>query len=107
MRIRITLAGLLALVAASISAPALAYVGPGAGLSLLSALWGLVVAVLVAAAFVVMWPIRRWRRRRAALADSGADDLDNRSEVDPGAADETLRTVDGRRVEARARERAE
>ncbi len=43
-----------------------AYVGPGAGLSLLAALWGLVVAIGVAVIFFIMWPIRRMRRRKAA-----------------------------------------
>lgn len=43
-----------------------AYVGPGAGLSLLAALWGLVVAIGVAVIFFIMWPIKRMRRRKAA-----------------------------------------
>jgi membrane protein implicated in regulation of membrane protease activity len=44
--------------------PALAYVGPGAGLSLLGAFWGLLVAILAALAFVVVYPIRRMMRAR-------------------------------------------
>lgn len=55
------------------SAPALGYVGPGAGLTLLSALWGLLVAVVAAMAFLVVWPIRRWRRRRQASLQTGAE----------------------------------
>ncbi|WP_219858420.1 hypothetical protein [Stutzerimonas azotifigens] len=43
-----------------------AYVGPGAGLGLLAALWGLLAAVGVAVIYIVMWPIRRMRRRRKA-----------------------------------------
>lgn len=43
-----------------------AYVGPGAGLSLLGALWGLVAAIGVAVLFVILWPIRRMRRRNRA-----------------------------------------
>ncbi len=42
---------------------ALAYVGPGAGLSLLGALWGLLLAVASAIGFVIVWPLRRARRR--------------------------------------------
>lgn len=53
-------------------APAMAYVGPGAGLTLLSALWGLLVALLAAMAFLVVWPIRRWRRRRQEALETGA-----------------------------------
>ncbi|WP_174329840.1 hypothetical protein [Litchfieldella anticariensis] len=45
-----------------------AYVGPGAGLSLLTALWGLIAAIGVAVFFIVMWPIRRMRRRKAQAA---------------------------------------
>jgi membrane protein implicated in regulation of membrane protease activity len=41
-----------------------AYVGPGAGLSLLGALWALIVAVAAAVAFLFAWPIRRMRRRK-------------------------------------------
>jgi hypothetical protein len=45
--------------------PAFAYVGPGAGLSMLGALWGLLLAVVAALGFVILWPLRRYRRRRA------------------------------------------
>lgn len=49
-----------------------AYVGPGAGLGLLAALWGLVAAVGVAVFYVVMWPIRRMRRQRKAERSAAA-----------------------------------
>lgn len=42
-----------------------AYVGPGAGLSLLGSLWWLLVAVLTAIGVVLYWPIKvliRWVR---------------------------------------------
>ena len=47
-----------------------AYVGPGAGLSLLGALWGLVAALGAAVLFVVLWPIRRARRQRKLAAEA-------------------------------------
>jgi uncharacterized membrane protein len=59
----------VAIVALGTAAPALAYVGPGAGLSLVGAFWGLLVAIFAAFAFVILWPIRRmFRRRRQAGA---------------------------------------
>lgn len=57
---------LAAIVALTGSDGALAYVGPGAGLSLLGALWGLLVAAGVALAFVVFWPLRQLRKRLRA-----------------------------------------
>jgi membrane protein implicated in regulation of membrane protease activity len=50
--------------------PAIAYVGPGAGLSLLGAFWGLLVAILAALAFVVVYPIRRMMRARKRPAQT-------------------------------------
>jgi hypothetical protein len=51
--------------------PAWAYVGPGAGLSLLAAFWTLLMAVLTAIGFLVVWPLRR-RLRRAKRVDAVA-----------------------------------
>ncbi|MDP2696695.1 hypothetical protein [Thalassospira sp.] len=51
-----------------VSMPAHAYVGPGAGLSLLGALWALLAAVVVAVGFVVLWPIRKMMRKRKNAA---------------------------------------
>jgi hypothetical protein len=48
------------------TASADAYIGPGAGLSLLGALWALIVAVGAALAFLVLWPLRQAMKRRAA-----------------------------------------
>lgn len=56
------------------AAPAAAYVGPGAGLSLLGALWAVLLAVFVALGFLIAWPLRRIlkRRRTAPLPEAGA-----------------------------------
>jgi membrane protein implicated in regulation of membrane protease activity len=50
--------------------PAMAYVGPGAGLSLLGAFWGLLVAILAAISFVILYPIRRLVRARKRPAET-------------------------------------
>ncbi|MFA9461129.1 hypothetical protein [Thiohalorhabdus methylotrophus] len=70
---------LLIVGAVSFSEAALAYVGPGAGLSLLGALWGLLIAVGAALLFLVMWPIRRMRKRKReqTQAYSGNDPGDS------------------------------
>jgi hypothetical protein len=44
--------------------PAVGYVGPGAGLSVLGALWGLLIAIVAAMFFLIAWPVRRMLRRR-------------------------------------------
>ena len=63
-----------ALIAASlVLLPGLAsaYVGPGAGISLLGSLWGLIVAVVLAIGMILFWPIRiMLRKRKAAQADT-------------------------------------
>jgi hypothetical protein len=46
------------------STPALAYIGPGAGITVLSALWGVVVAIALAIGAVLLWPFRVLLRRR-------------------------------------------
>jgi hypothetical protein len=54
-----------------LATPAFAYIGPGAGITVLGALWGVVVAVVLAVAAVILWPLRvlfRRRRRKPALA---------------------------------------
>ena len=61
-----TAIALAAACAALVSQTAAAYVGPGAGLSLLGALWGLLLAIGAALAFVLLWPLRRYLKRRAA-----------------------------------------
>jgi len=49
-----------------------AYVGPGAGISLLGSLWGLIVGVVVALAMILFWPIRiMLRKRKVAQAAEG------------------------------------
>lgn len=48
----------------TVSSPAMAYIGPGAGITMLGALWGVVVAVVLALGAILFWPIRALLRRR-------------------------------------------
>jgi membrane protein implicated in regulation of membrane protease activity len=70
-------------------ATAVAYVGPGAGLSLIGAFWALLLAVLTAVFFLVAWPVRRMLRhargrgtrpdRHAPRSEQGAGEDDGHS----------------------------
>ena len=72
-----------------VPATAGAYVGPGAGLSLLGALWALLVALGTALVFVVAWPVRRMLRRKREQRAEGtasreARGSDEREDEDRG-----------------------
>lgn len=54
----------LAVVALTATGPAFAYIGPGAGITMLGALWGVIVAIALAIGAVLLWPIRALLRRR-------------------------------------------
>jgi hypothetical protein len=51
-----------------VAAPAHAYIGPGAGITLIGSFIGLLVAVLAAIGAVLFWPVRRMIKRRKAAA---------------------------------------
>lgn len=55
---------LVVFVTMSVTASAYAYVGPGAGLSTLGALWGVLLAIVASVGFILLWPVRRLVRRR-------------------------------------------
>lgn len=57
----------------TVSGPALAYIGPGAGITMLGALWGVVVAVLLAIGAVLFWPIRALLRRAKGPRPAAAE----------------------------------
>lgn len=50
--------------------PALAYIGPGAGVSLFGAAFGLIAAVASALGFVLFWPIRALLKKRRATTQA-------------------------------------
>lgn len=49
---------------------AVAYIGPGAGLSMVGAVWGLLVAIVAAFGFLLFWPIRKMFKRTPAAAEA-------------------------------------
>ena len=52
---------------------ALAYIGPGAGITFIGALIGLVLAVLSAISYILFWPVRKvWRRMKAKKENTKA-----------------------------------
>lgn len=78
-------------VAASTS-PALAYFGPGAGVTMMGALWAVLAAVFVALGTILFWPIRTYFRRRRKAAEAAASSvLDEQIPMTQGS----LSTSDG------------
>ena len=58
--------GFLACVLALWADPAAAYIGPGAGITMLGALWGVIVVVVLVVATLIWFPVQVMRRRRRA-----------------------------------------
>ena len=50
--------------------PALAYIGPGVGISMLGALWAVIATIFVALMGIVLWPLRAMLKRRKANKQS-------------------------------------
>ena len=55
------------------------YVGPGAGLGLLGALVGLVVAGFSALSFIIWWPLRQLLRKRQGQSTGTPDEMDGQA----------------------------
>ncbi len=67
----LTAAGIGLALALAWVTPAAAYIGPGAGLSLLGALWGVFAAIAAALLFLLIWPLRRLLRRNRQAPAAG------------------------------------
>ena len=50
------------------SLSAIAYIGPGAGISVLGSVLGILSTILVAIIAIIMWPLRKIMKRRKAAA---------------------------------------
>jgi hypothetical protein len=55
-----------------VAGPAFAYIGPGAGLSVIAAFWALLTAVVSSVLFLVVWPLRNRLSRRKAARDGAS-----------------------------------
>jgi hypothetical protein len=78
----VTVATLLA------SGTAVAYVGPGAGISVLGALWGLIVGIVMAVGVILFWPIRiMLRKRKAAKAAKAASETNDSNQNNESTED--------------------
>jgi hypothetical protein len=65
-----------------LSFSASAYVGPGAGISVLGSLLGILATIVLAIAAILMWPVRKMLKRKKALA-AGAESAGARTEAAP------------------------
>ena len=81
---------LITLLLCGVSLPALAYIGPGSGLSLLGGLWSLLLGIFLALGAILLWPIRLLLRRMGLIGRAG----DRRS---PGAGTESEPASEGDR----------
>lgn len=81
----------LAIALALPAASAMAYIGPGSGISLLGGLWGVIVAIFLAIGAVLIWPIRYMfrRLRRKRREASGVTQDDTAQTTEAGDPDQT------------------
>lgn len=62
---------IIALLLLSLAAgPLHAYVGPGAGISVLGSLLGILATILVAMGAIIFWPVRKLLKRRKAAVQA-------------------------------------
>ena len=61
---------LLAFILLALASPALAYIGPGAGISVLGSLLSILATIFVAIGAIIFWPLRKYLKRRKARRES-------------------------------------
>jgi membrane protein implicated in regulation of membrane protease activity len=82
------LAFLLGLLLLTMASPALAYIGPGAGISVLGSLLGILATIFVAIGAILFWPLRKLLKRRKTRRDSLASmDSADQSDADANAVE--------------------
>ena len=63
---------LLMIILLALTSPAFAYVGPGAGISVLGSLLGILATIFVAIGAILFWPLRKYLKRRKLRRSSMA-----------------------------------
>lgn len=61
---------LLVLILLAPVSPAVAYIGPGAGISVLGSLLSILATIFVAIGAIIFWPLRKFMRRKKAQRKS-------------------------------------
>lgn len=56
------------------ASPAAAYIGPGAGISVLGSLLGILATIVVAIGAILFWPIKKLMKRRKANKETGVSE---------------------------------
>jgi len=66
---------ILLVVALIFSCPAAAYIGPGAGISVLGSIMGILATIFVAIGAILFWPLRKMlkKRRQANSAETAPE----------------------------------
>jgi len=67
------LVSLFAVVLLTLASPAFAYIGPGAGISVVGSLLGILATIFVAIGAIIFWPLRKFMKRRKARRESLAN----------------------------------
>ncbi|MGB0515077.1 MAG: alkaline phosphatase family protein, partial [Wenzhouxiangellaceae bacterium] len=90
---------LLILLCVGLTTPALAYIGPGSGLSLLGGLWSLLLGIVLALGAILLWPIRLLLRRMGLIGRAGDSEApDSRIESEPDHHRESPSRIPGWRA---------
>ena len=62
-----------------LSCSAFAYVGPGAGISVLGSLFSILATIVVAIGAIIFWPLRKFmKRRKTRLGSQDSNKADNK-----------------------------
>lgn len=63
---------LMIILTVSLVSPVMAYIGPGAGISVLGSLLGILSTIVVAIGAIIFWPLRKYMKRRKARREAAA-----------------------------------